>query len=199
MMFDEFFSGFNQANRRFLMVDVGRGKEMADTRMRCTYKIAGFTHTDTLSAYLEDYCRMPSTWKIIFGGCHDNGYALSVQSLITTGLKEKIVLLPSYAEMAAAFKSMDLPTLVIGNLFRPDKIVTVQAPSSPVLSSQRPAAMSTNGTWGIPGSPPKSGLKVIPQAVAASDAGGFTVVPKAKQKVSGQKKLTLGLVSSSHT
>lgn len=35
--FEGFFAGFNQANRRFLMVDVGYGKEMADARMRCAY------------------------------------------------------------------------------------------------------------------------------------------------------------------
>lgn len=33
--FDDFFAGFNQAGERFLMIDVGHGKEMADARMRC--------------------------------------------------------------------------------------------------------------------------------------------------------------------
>lgn len=32
--FDSFVTGFNQASKRFLMVDVGYGKEVADAKLR---------------------------------------------------------------------------------------------------------------------------------------------------------------------
>ena len=34
--FDEFLAGFNQAGQRFVMVDVGAGKENADSKLKGT-------------------------------------------------------------------------------------------------------------------------------------------------------------------
>jgi hypothetical protein len=33
----EFFTGFNLAGERYLMIDVGAGKEMADARIKCAF------------------------------------------------------------------------------------------------------------------------------------------------------------------
>jgi len=49
---DDFVMGFNQSTERFMMVDVGNGKEAADSKIK---------------AFLEDEARSPQTYKIIFG------------------------------------------------------------------------------------------------------------------------------------
>lgn len=51
--FEEFTMGFNDAGLRFIMVDVGYGKEKADKK---------------ITAMLEDYVRLPQVCKILFGG-----------------------------------------------------------------------------------------------------------------------------------
>jgi hypothetical protein len=51
--FEDFAYGFNQAAERFVMVDVGSGKEAADAKIK---------------VILEDNIRLPQTCKILFGG-----------------------------------------------------------------------------------------------------------------------------------
>ncbi|KAF7301397.1 hypothetical protein MIND_00704900 [Mycena indigotica] len=104
---EEFVVGFNQATRRFLMVDVGDGKEAADAKMK---------------AQLEDNIPLPQTFKIIFGGCHDNGYASDLRSHITAGFRDKVVLLKGYAEMAREIAALALPHIDNAELFRAEKI-----------------------------------------------------------------------------
>ncbi|KAJ7663890.1 hypothetical protein DFH06DRAFT_1042083 [Mycena polygramma] len=114
--FEDFVMGFNQAAERFLMVDVGNTKEAADAKLK---------------VYLEDEIRLPETFKIIFGGCHDNGYAANLHSQITAGYKEKLILLKSYTEMAGGIATLDLPSYAISELFMPQKIGDdVSSPSS---------------------------------------------------------------------
>ncbi|KAJ7233074.1 hypothetical protein C8J57DRAFT_1196042 [Mycena rebaudengoi] len=105
--FEDFVAGFNQATERFLMVDVGTAKEAADAKLK---------------VYLEDEIRLPETFKIFFGGCHDNGYAANLHSQITAGYKEKLILLKSYTDMAASIAALELPHLLIPELFMPRKI-----------------------------------------------------------------------------
>ncbi|KAJ7249498.1 hypothetical protein B0H12DRAFT_693927 [Mycena haematopus] len=112
--FEDFVLGFNQATERFLMVDVGSTKEAADAKLK---------------VYLEDEIRLPETFKIIFGGCHDNGYVANLHSQITAGFKDKLILLKSYTEMASGFAMLDLPSLVIPDLFMSQKMEDI--PSSP--------------------------------------------------------------------
>ncbi|KAJ7499062.1 hypothetical protein FB451DRAFT_1204123 [Mycena latifolia] len=105
--FDEFVVGFNQATERFTMVDVGSMKEAADAKLK---------------VHLEDDIRLPQTFKIIFGGCHDNGYVSSLRSQITAGFREKLILLKGYTQMAAAIAALDLPALEIPDLFMTQKL-----------------------------------------------------------------------------
>jgi hypothetical protein len=51
--FEDFVLGFNRAAERFIMVDVGHGKEAADAKIK---------------VILEDNVRIPQTCKILFGG-----------------------------------------------------------------------------------------------------------------------------------
>ncbi|KAJ7507655.1 hypothetical protein B0H11DRAFT_133071 [Mycena galericulata] len=106
--FEDFISGFNQAADRFTMVDVGSMKEAADAKLK---------------AHLQDDVHLPQTFKIIFGGCHDNGYASSLHSQITAGFRDKLILLKGYEEMATAITELELPFLEIPNLFMTHKLV----------------------------------------------------------------------------
>ncbi|KAJ7068901.1 hypothetical protein B0H15DRAFT_139397 [Mycena belliarum] len=140
--FDDFVMGFNQATERFLMVDVGTTKEAADAKLK---------------AYLEDEIRLPETYKIVFGGCHDNGYLTSLHSAITSGFKEKLVLLKSYTEMAAGIAALDLPAFAIPELFMPHKIgaedpaFSPQSPRDmPSSASDTPSTSSTPLSGGVP-------------------------------------------------
>jgi hypothetical protein len=100
-------------------------------------------------AHLEAEICLPQTYKIIFGGglsfrifrsplrghtltisgCHDNGYVTNLRSQITAGLKHKLILLPTYTEVAAGIAELDLPALNIPELFLTQKISLGLLPS----------------------------------------------------------------------
>ncbi|KAJ6580872.1 hypothetical protein B0H19DRAFT_1112671 [Mycena capillaripes] len=140
--FEDFVMGFNQATERFLMVDVGNTKEAADAKLK---------------VYLEDEIRLPETFKIIFGGCHDNGYVANLHSQITAGYKEKLVLLRSYTEMAGGIAALDLPSFAISELFMSQKIEDVSSPTG-VKSKDLPplfgVPLSGNVNLGFNPTPP---------------------------------------------
>lgn len=69
-------------------------------------------------------------------GCHDNGYATSLRSLITAGFQDKLVLLRGYSESAAGIEDLGLPSMSIPQLFLADKLVTSHG-SHPGLKSGR--------------------------------------------------------------
>ncbi|TEB19350.1 hypothetical protein FA13DRAFT_1744481 [Coprinellus micaceus] len=111
----EFMTGFNQASERFIIADVGYAKEGADA------KIKGF---------LDAELRLPQTERIIFGGCHDNGYVTALRSQITSGYKQKLMLLQSYNEIASGIRDLDLPVLLIPGLFMAGNLDALQTPGS---------------------------------------------------------------------
>ncbi|KAI0076649.1 hypothetical protein K474DRAFT_1707982 [Panus rudis PR-1116 ss-1] len=110
--FDDFLAGFNQAHQRYLMVDVGAGKENADSKLR---------------TFLADNVRMPSTWKIFLGVTHDNGYVPDLRTIMLNGNKEKLILLPGYSEIATGIQKLGFPSLNIPGLFMLDKLNVFQA------------------------------------------------------------------------
>lgn len=122
--FTNFLNGFVGAHQLFSIVDVGMGKEAADHKLR---------------EYLDMFTRMPQTFKVFFGGAHDNGYHGSLASLQTLGYKEKLVLLQSYTQTAREIGTLRLPTLEIPGLFMANKLDTrpvlkrAHAHSEPVL------------------------------------------------------------------
>ncbi|KAF8803670.1 hypothetical protein BYT27DRAFT_7194995 [Phlegmacium glaucopus] len=127
--FEEFILGFNQAAERFIMVDVGGAKEAADAKIK---------------ALLEDEIKLPQTEKIIFGGCHDNGYATTLRSQITAGFKQKLILLRGYAEMAVAINELELPSFHIPDLFIPQKLGVAPSPKqNSVTLAPLPTAIPT--------------------------------------------------------
>ena len=55
-------------------------------------------------------------------GCHDNGYVTNLRSQITAGFKHKLILLPTYTEIATGIAELELPTLAIPELFLTQKL-----------------------------------------------------------------------------
>ncbi|KAK7696427.1 hypothetical protein QCA50_001084 [Cerrena zonata] len=146
--FDEFIAGFNQAGHRFLMVDVGSGKENADSKLR---------------VFLTDHVRSPSTYKVFLGATHDNGYVPDLRSYIAHGQSEKLVLLPGYSETALGIKQLGLPSLIVPDLFLEEKINLWASPRAvPARANSIDAYPSPKST------PPRSGAR------RSSDAGFFT-------------------------
>ncbi|KAG8986941.1 hypothetical protein FRB93_005001 [Tulasnella sp. JGI-2019a] len=115
--FHDFCIGFNQALPLFTLIDVGDGKEAADTKVRKS---------------LELFARLPQTRKVFFAGAHDNGYMPTLMSLRTEGHLRKLVLMKGYSTVAYEFEMflqetavdvMDLP-----DLFLKQKLVSAGHP-----------------------------------------------------------------------
>jgi hypothetical protein len=94
---------------------------------------------------VPSFPRYEAFQKLIFPGCHDQGYTSFLQSLITEGFGSKISLLQGYTEMPPAMHNLKLPKFSVPDLFMKEKIV-----NSPKLVD----AIVTNGH--IPSSPGKS-------------------------------------------
>jgi hypothetical protein len=140
---DAFLSGFNQAGNFSFAVDIGSGKEAADSRIRgsspyirrhtrihFTCSIAGIS--GEVATHLEDLLRRQASSEsglLILTveaspGCQDGGYAPTLESLITQKLENKLTLLPGHAEMAMPIRRLGLPTLDVPDLFEPAKVVS---------------------------------------------------------------------------
>ncbi|KAF9247164.1 hypothetical protein BU15DRAFT_58049 [Melanogaster broomeanus] len=141
--FEDFIMGFNQAAERFVMVDVGGSKEAADAKIK---------------VHLEDNIRLPQTYKIIFGGSHDNGYVNVLRSVITAGFREKLIIMPGYNEVATDIKALVLPELRVPNLFMTTKLappsyMSIASGPPPGLPATPRLAAATAQVFTTPGSP----------------------------------------------
>ncbi|EIN08844.1 hypothetical protein PUNSTDRAFT_52310 [Punctularia strigosozonata HHB-11173 SS5] len=106
---DTFIAACNRADPRCFMVDVGTGKEAADHRIKHLLRQHAFS----------PHCPM-----IFFGGCHDNGYAPDLRTIITAGLRHKLIMLPGYSDIAAEIQDLQLPEERVDGLFEPQKILS---------------------------------------------------------------------------
>ncbi|KAK7694623.1 hypothetical protein QCA50_001810 [Cerrena zonata] len=111
--FENFVIGFNQAAPLFSFVDVGSGKERADEKIKECLRV---------------FTRFPQTSKVFFGGAHDNGYISILNQLQNEGLRNKLVVLRGYKELAYELKNLKLPTLEIVGLFMTEKLQTIAPP-----------------------------------------------------------------------
>jgi len=114
-MFDDFIVGFNQADEHFAIIDAGHYKEGSDNKIR---------------AYLDENIYSSQTLKVFFGGCHDNGYITKLNSYITSGHKEKIILLPGYSHINMGIEKLGLPSLKISNLFMAEEFAQLLVQST---------------------------------------------------------------------
>jgi hypothetical protein len=109
---------------------------------------------------LDVFIRLPQTFKVFFGGGHDNGYHGTLAATHTIGLKEKLVLLQSYAQLAREISMLNLPTLEIPSLFMAEKL-----DQRPLL--KKFASISTSytiySTPQVTPTPKKKGPKDVPK------------------------------------
>ncbi|KAI0791291.1 hypothetical protein C8Q75DRAFT_757583 [Abortiporus biennis] len=108
--FNKFLIGLNKADRRFMAIDVGYGKEAADSK---------------LAAILEDTVQSPNTLLAYIGVEHDGGYAPMLNELKTKRHDKKIVILSGYVqeeEKAQSITRLGLSTIAINGLFRAEKL-----------------------------------------------------------------------------
>ncbi|KAK6495331.1 hypothetical protein TWF481_003355 [Arthrobotrys musiformis] len=113
----QFFMGFTQRLEHVNFIDVGYGKEMADSKIRGEFLF-----------HLKDpRCRL-----ILFGGGHDNGYAPFLKTCTATNPNYPIWLLEG-PPMAREIASMNLPSQKLHNLFAKDSQneITNGSPISP--------------------------------------------------------------------
>ncbi|PIL31987.1 hypothetical protein GSI_06691 [Ganoderma sinense ZZ0214-1] len=107
--FEGFILGFNQASPLFSIVDVGNGKEAADSKIKECLRV---------------FTRFPQTTKVFFGGAHDNGYTSTLNLLQNEGLLDKVVLLKGYKDLAHEINNLRLPQLEIDGVFIQRKLQT---------------------------------------------------------------------------
>ncbi|KAF8607273.1 hypothetical protein BDV93DRAFT_306033 [Ceratobasidium sp. AG-I] len=107
--FSAFIDGFNTASPFISMLDVGVGKEAADTKIR---------------ELMRMFVRYPHVKKVYFGGGHDNGYATHINMIQNEGYLDKIILLQSYTQLAAEIKALGLPCLGNNGIFLSERIPT---------------------------------------------------------------------------
>lgn len=111
-------------------------------------------------AILESEIRLPQTDSIIFGGCHDNGYVPALRSHITSGFRNKIILLQGYDEIAAGISGLNLPLLTIPGLFLPEKI-QIGAGSPQVSHVDLPTSLQTPPATNSPSLTPSTWSAVV--------------------------------------
>lgn len=137
--------------------------------------------------------RLPQTERIIFGGvsasvpwsrytnaiptgCHDNGYVTALRSHITSGYKQKLMLLQSYDEIATGIRDLDLPVLMIPGLFMAGNLDTLQTPAlAPVELPLGVAATVPIGP--VPSTPRRRGFSLAQSERSDSAAGQIALSP----------------------
>ncbi|KAL7285296.1 hypothetical protein ACG7TL_000391 [Trametes sanguinea] len=128
--FEAFVLGFNQSSPLFSIVDVGNGKEAADSKIKECLRV---------------FTRFPQTSKVFFGGAHDNGYTSTLNLLQNEGLLDKVVLLKGYKDLAHEINSLNLPELEIDGIFITKKLYTngtkkAAAAAAAAISATKPAS-----------------------------------------------------------
>ncbi|KAJ7038164.1 hypothetical protein C8F04DRAFT_370482 [Mycena alexandri] len=141
--FEEFCFGFNQAAPLFSILDVGPGKESADSKIK---------------EYLRVFTRFPQTSLVFFGGGHDNGYTSSLTLLENEGLIHKLVLLRGYKAVALELKNLKLPEITVEGVF-----MTRKLPTNP-FTRNKGQPQEHGPPMSVPGSPKKTSTYSTPSS-----------------------------------
>lgn len=113
-------------------------------------------------------------------GCHDNGYVTNLRSQITAGFKHKLILLQSYADMAAGISELCLPSMSCPDLFMLQKLGAQSFASVPSATPQ-PAAQVA--------SPAASTLTALPPlASPPSQARSLVIYPPVDGVAEGRRE-----------
>ncbi|KAI0778162.1 hypothetical protein BD413DRAFT_684062 [Trametes elegans] len=176
--FEAFMLGFNQSSPLFSIVDVGNGKEAADSKIKECLRV---------------FTRFPQTTKVFFGGAHDNGYTSTLNLLQNEGLLDKVTLLKGYKDLAHEINSLNLPQLEIEGIFITKKLYTngsKKAAAAAAVANAKPVPVSSTASSPKSAASPKPGKQPVLQQVqqevekARSKAG----TPTSNGKGSSSKK-----------
>jgi hypothetical protein len=99
----EFAEGFSRNRAEFDFVNVGRGKENADNKLRRMFNFY----------YNNIQCR-----KIFFAGCHDTGYVHDLEEKRGTGESERRIVLLETTPAEPQFRQLGFPITHFDNVFR---------------------------------------------------------------------------------
>jgi len=113
---DSFLSGFSQASARFLVVDVGQGKDDVDVKLK---------------EYLQTYLRFPQTLKVFFGG-DDDTYVPMLEGIEKEKLTGKLVLLEGGRDFRNGLQQFALPSMRVEELFMPPGVSQAQQRPGPI-------------------------------------------------------------------
>jgi hypothetical protein len=181
----DFVNGFNTVDELATYVNVGRGKELTDS------KINGTSHlNDTDAGLTKMYAAMPQCSNIILGASHDNGYARVLSTLETENVAPgKVVLLEgqAFAAELQRFSLSTFPRAKFENLFMEKKIDAgkkyAQVAADGVLPMTRKA----------PASPPKAS-PVVPKKLVEPDPCNFSLcIDNHRRSVVCQKSFAAGM------
>lgn len=151
-LFYDFINGFNSVDELVTFTNVGRGKELTDTKIKGTLLL---TQVDI--GLMTMFISWPHCAKIILGGSHDNGYSRILSKLVTDNIVPgKVALLqgPPFAAELAQLSTSIFPRLQFGDLFMTRKLESateksasyVQVASNGVLQMPRKASSPTTPT-----------------------------------------------------
>ncbi|KAI9056541.1 hypothetical protein FKP32DRAFT_1682478 [Trametes sanguinea] len=104
--FEPFLLGFGQASPRFLIVDVGPGRESTEMKIK---------------EYIKTYIRFPQTLRLFFGGV-DEAYLAMYDGLEKEDLASKLVLLQPPAELSPSMRRMSARSLRFDGLFMTERV-----------------------------------------------------------------------------
>ncbi|KAF8558841.1 hypothetical protein OG21DRAFT_1474666 [Imleria badia] len=99
---EAFTMGFSQASPRFLLVDVGYGKDATFTK---------------ITEHLQTYIRFPQTQRVFLAGGSDSAYASTIAALQGDGLVGKLAFLEPGDAGVKHSPRFRLPTLYVDNVF----------------------------------------------------------------------------------
>jgi len=159
--FEAFTSGLSQASPRFLVVDVGTGKDGADTKIK---------------EYLQTYAHLPQTLRVFFAGGCDNSYVASLRALEHEELLGKVVVLHGANGPAEEIRQLAVPFMQIEGLFMPSSpSLYVQRRPGPVSLVGVNNSVTTHGGLISPQSETQSSASTSTQAIA--ETGGRSIDP----------------------
>jgi len=136
---EAFVMGFSQASPRFLLVDVGYGKDAIFTK---------------ITEYLQTYVRFPQTQRIFLAGGSDSTYASTIATLQNEGLLGKLAFLEPSGADANQSHRFRIPTLYADNLFMAQQVTLPITHHPPPLNVTGLSPSYTTGGLPTPSSPP---------------------------------------------
>jgi len=135
-----FAEQFTNSRAEFDFVNVGRGKENADSKMRS--KFPNYTHPCCMEVEIyrplgmfNHFLKNLQCKKIFFAGCHDTGYLHDLREYVgEPGAKERIVLVET-TPVEPRFVSLGFPITRFSTVFRSEHLGNERRQTNPRLPS----------------------------------------------------------------